>query len=72
MLVIPNMRVEVTRGSIPAVLEAGGCVSYIGTGGSSVFAEGKPDHLALMIERKGIVVLGEIHKTPSYRNPVEV
>lgn len=65
MLVVPNMQVEVTRGSIESVLLAGGCVGYLGTGNPrTVYAVGKPDHLAQMVQRKGVTVVGEIHKTP--------
>ncbi|ABY62843.1 hypothetical protein ST201phi2-1p009 [Pseudomonas phage 201phi2-1] len=66
---IPNMRVEVTRSSIPAILNAGGCVSYFGTGNpSTVYAEGQPEHVLSMSQRSDVTVLGEIHKTPNFRN----
>lgn len=62
---VPNMRVEVTRSSIESVLLAGGCVSYLGTGNTrTVYAEGKPDHLSQMVQRSGVTVVGEVHKTP--------
>lgn len=65
MLCIPNMRVEVTSSSVESVMLAGGCVSYLGTGNNrTVYAEGKPDHLKQIVQRSGVTVLGEIHKTP--------
>lgn len=70
---IPNMRVEVSQSSAPAIIAAGGCVSYFGTGNSrTVYAEGKPDHLERIIQRADVTVIGDIHKTPSYRNASEV
>lgn len=62
---VPNMRVEVTNCSIESIMLAGGCVSYLGTGNArTVYAEGKPDHLNQMVQRSGVTVVGEIHKTP--------
>lgn len=69
MIRIPNMRIEVTRDSAAAVLAAGGCVSHLGTGDvNTVYAEGKPDHLARMIERVGVTTVGDMHKVPNFRN----
>jgi len=66
---IPNMRVEVTHGSAQAILAAGGCVSYFGTGNpGTVYAEGKPDHLRNISELVGVQVVGNIHVTPNFRN----
>lgn len=66
---VPNMRVEVTLSSVDTILGCGGCVSYLSTGKmDTVYAEGKPDHLDIMMQKAGVTVVGEVHKIPNFRN----
>lgn len=67
---LPNMRIAVSRTNIQQVLDAGACVSYFGTKDpSKVYAEGKPDHLRSIIQRAGIIVLGDMEPVPTTKPP---